>query len=368
MILSLSIFLIILYILFRYYEYGVVIVAALYIWLDLFSLAGSNVLTYLCLATLFLFICKKKYKGDTKQLPTRLALCATGLSFFLTGFFAESPNIIPAILNSIREVGMIMIFYMVFQRNKEVLAKFYIKVSVVFALSFVLMTVVEMITSTNPYIDFVTNLGAYRVDTYIDEMRYGFKRCQSVFSMHTTLGGTALLTCFPIAWNYYVIDKSENLIKVIFWIACAFFCSYASGARSTMVGCAIATIAFLKKSYFSPKYIIILLLFSALVYTNFSTNIDEVYDSLINSDNVGGSDTNMRFEQLNISLKYLNQNFVLGNGIYAWTEIAQRTDLYGAESIWFGLMIDRGVLGIISLVLFNVELFVYILKKRIYRP
>ena len=367
MILSLSLFLVILYILFKHYEYGVVLIAALYIWLDLFALTGSNILTYLSLVSLCLFICKKKYKGDLKQMPVRLALCITGLSFFLTGFFAESPNIIPAILNCIREVGMIMIFYMVFQRNKEVLSKFYIKVSIVFSSSFVVLTIIEMITSNNPYIDFVTNIGAYRVDTYINEMRYGFKRCQSVFSMHTTLGGTALLTCFPIAWNYYVVDKSENLIKVIFWIVCAFLCAYASGARSTMVGCAIASIAFLKKSYLSPKYLVILLVFIALVCMNLSTNINEVYDSLVNSDNVGGSDTDMRLEQLNISLKFLNQNFILGNGIYAWTEIAQRTNLYGAESIWFGLMIDRGILGIISLVLFNVELLVYILKKKMFR-
>lgn len=367
MILSLSLFLVILYILFKHYEHGVVLIAALYIWLDLFALTGSNILTYLSLVSLCLFICKKKYKGDLKQMPVRLALCITGLSFFLTGFFAESPNIIPAILNCIREVGMIMIFYMVFQRNKEVLSKFYIKVSIVFASSFVVLTIIEMITSNNPYIDFVTNIGAYRVDTYINEMRYGFKRCQSVFSMHTTLGGTALLTCFPIAWNYYVVDKSENLIKVIFWIVCAFLCAYASGARSTMVGCAIASIAFLKKSYLSPKYLVILLVFIALVCMNLSTNINEVYDSLVNSDNVGGSDTDMRLEQLNISLKFLNQNFILGNGIYAWTEIAQRTNLYGAESIWFGLMIDRGILGIISLVLFNVELLVYILKKKMFR-
>ena len=88
---------------------------------------------------------------------------------------------------------------------------------------------------------------------------------------------------------------------------------------------------------------------------------------MIHSDDVGGSDTDMRLEQLNISLKFLNQNFILGNGIYAWTEIAQRTNLYGAESIWFGLMIDRGILGIISLVLFNVELLVYILKKKLFR-
>lgn len=367
MIISLSIFLVILYILFKHYEYGVVLIAALYIWLDLFSLTGSNILTYLSLVSLCLFICKKEYKGDLKQMPVRLALCVTGLSFFLTGFFAESPNIIPAILNCIREVGMIMIFYMVFQRNKEVLSKFYIKVSIVFASSFVVLAIIEMITSNNPYIDFVTNIGAYRVDTYIDEMRYGFKRCQSVFSMHTTLGGSALLTCFPIAWNYYVVDKSENLIKVIFWIVCAFLCAYASGARSTMVGCAIASMAFLKKSYLSPKYLVILLIFIALVCMNFSTNINEVYDSLVNSDNVGGSDTDMRLEQLNISLKFLNHNFILGNGIYAWTEIAQRTNLYGAESIWFGLMIDRGILGIISLVLFNVELLVYILKKKMFR-
>ena len=66
-------------------------------------------------------------------------------------------------------------------------------------------------------------------------------------------------------------------------------------------------------------------------------------------------------------MKFLNQNFILGNGIYSWIEIAKRTNLYGAESIWFGLMIDRGILGIISLVLFNFELFVYILKMKLFR-
>lgn len=366
MILSFSLLFLLLFILFKYYEYGVILIAALYIWLDLFSVASSNILTYVSVAALGLFFIKEKNKAVLFRVPAKISLSLIGLSYLATGIFAETPNIIPAILNTIREVLMVLLVSSILKQNKAVFARFYIKVSIVFATAFIFLTLIEMLTSANKYIDFVTNLNAYRVDTYIDELRYGFKRCQSLFSMHTTLGGAAIVTCFPIAW-YYFINKSGNLLKVLFWIACAFFCCYASGARSTMVGCAIVSLAFVKRSYLSPKYLIVLLFIFFLIYVNLSTEINEVYDSLVNSDTVGGSDTDMRMEQLSISLKYLNRNFILGNGIYAWTEVAQRTNLYGAESIWFGLMIDRGIIGVIALVVFNIDLLMYVLKKHILR-
>lgn len=358
MVLSALILIILIYILIKHYEYGVILIVSLHIWFNLFAVAGSNILTYATIFATILFLKDRKYKFALKKMPASCSLVFISISYCLTGFFAESPNILPAILNSIRESLMLIVFYHVFIRNKGVLSVFFIKSSMVFVFAFVFMTIVEFITGENQYIKFINSIGAYRVDTYIDSFRYGFKRCQSLFSMHTTLGGAALLTCTPIGWYYYT--KNKHVLTILVCIFCAILCAYASGARSTIIGCIVAMFTFFNKKYITPKRVLSCLLLIFILYVNLNEEINTVIDSIINNDSIGGSSEDMRMNQLLISLNYLNKNFMLGNGVYAWTDIVQKTDLYGAESIWFGLMIDRGFIGLLSLVLFNLQLFYYI--------
>lgn len=364
MILSITILLIIIFLLFKNYEYGIVLIISLNIWLDLFAIAGSNILTYSVLIALLLFPFKRKYHKGTKNIPAIESILLIAVSYIITGIFAEKPNIIPAILNSARESLILIIFFLVFKNNQQKLGNIFIKSNIIFALAFISITIIEFTTSQNAYINFINSINAYRVDTFVDTMRFGFKRCQSLFSMHTTLGGAALLICIPIAWYYYTINKTKYIYRIFFMLVSAIFCAYASGARSTILGCSIPILLFFNKQYLRPKYIAIIFIIVLSIYFVYNDKINEVIDSFIYSDSVGGSDENMRFEQLAISLSYLKRNLLIGNGIYAWTDIAQKTNLYGAESIWFSLMIDRGLLGIISLIFFNIQLLLYIYKNK----
>ena len=142
-------------------------------------------------------------------------------------------------------------------------------------------------------------------------------------------------------------------------------CTYASGARSTIIGGVIAIGMFINIKDMFSKYGIFLLSIFLCMYLFFYEEIDIVIDSIINNDSIGGSDESMRREQLAISLHYMNKNLIIGNGVYAWTELTKKTDLLGAESIWFGLMIDRGLIGVLYLVIFNLQLIWFVYKKNV---
>lgn len=53
-------------------------------------------------------------------------------------------------------------------------------------------TLFEAIIKSNPYIQLMNSMDIYTQHFYITEIRFGLKRCQALFSMHTTLGAVAL--------------------------------------------------------------------------------------------------------------------------------------------------------------------------------
>ncbi len=73
-----------------------------------------------------------------------------------------------------------------------------------------------------------------------------------------------------------------------------------------------------------------------------------------------GSSLEMRLGQLNASFDLIKEHPMVGNGFESLrkflSETGQGTDLEGAESIWFAVLIDHGILGIIAYILFYIML------------
>ena len=73
-------------------------------------------------------------------------------------------------------------------------------------------------------------------------------------------------------------------------------------------------------------------------------------DSIVNSDKTEyaqGSSTEMRQEQLDACLEYTDQSPIWGNGrLYMWDYVKPvHPELLGAESVWFQLIVDYGLMG-----------------------
>lgn len=76
----------------------------------------------------------------------------------------------------------------------------------------------------------------------------------------------------------------------------------------------------------------------------------------------GGSSLAMRMTQLDISYKAFLKSPLIGNGTKATSIVTeQNPELLGAESIWFTLLIEKGILGILA---FLTLIFFPILNKQ----
>lgn len=95
-----------------------------------------------------------------------------------------------------------------------------------------------------------------------------------------------------------------------------------------------------------------------------SEYFSDVFSAFVNTEEVGGSSTDMRSEQMAISAALMANSPLFGNGMqYTWG-VAAKTGLLGAESLWFPIMIEQGVVGLLSCIFFFVVCFRYAFIRR----
>lgn len=94
-----------------------------------------------------------------------------------------------------------------------------------------------------------------------------------------------------------------------------------------------------------------------------------VYDSIFVDTEIGGSSSDMREGQWEIAFYYLTNDFWVGNGITFTNSLLNQDEegLFGAEGMWIPIIMDRGMIGVISVLFaFIIGLF-EIIKRKHYR-
>ena len=91
----------------------------------------------------------------------------------------------------------------------------------------------------------------------------------------------------------------------------------------------------------------------------------EIIDSFVNSDKVHGSNSDMRMEQLLVTLIYWARSPIWGNGNgFVWTFVKEvDADIAGAESIWFQVLLDQGLVGAVAYLGVNINAALAVFKK-----
>lgn len=220
----------------------------------------------------------------------------------------------------------------------------------VFMIISVLFNIVELILGWNPVTDFViTNLTSE--DFLIDsrEIRYGLKRCNSIFSYFTTFGVASVFsaaTFFVMKYNYQFSKKF--MVPLIGFCA---FGAFSTGSRAIFLGLAVMFLFLLaRKTFFKSKLFYVLLIGTFILAPIIYETSFQIIDSIVNSNTSQystGSSSDMRETQWDICLPYILQSPVIGNGrLYIWEYVKPRNPLLlGAESIWFSIFVDYGLLG-----------------------
>ena len=97
------------------------------------------------------------------------------------------------------------------------LSDFAVNIIVYLSIVLVINGVVETLVHFNPLLELGRTLGLYSEDLpIITEIRYGIKRSQSVFDMHTTWGGYTIISfCTLLFLSKYKNFSSRNLLLLL---------------------------------------------------------------------------------------------------------------------------------------------------------
>lgn len=200
-----------------------------------------------------------------------------------------------------------------------------------------------------------------------DYLRFGLYRCRSLTAWCSTYG---VVCGFMMITLLFCMYYRRIKIPIFSYILCAllFVGVLSTGTRSVYTAVVIGLIPLIMNYATKLKYVILLFIIALFVYENNQELFNEIADSFIHSDEAGGSDVDMRMSQYQAAYKYFEKSPLFGNGIGAVGEAMQKTSqLLGAESCIYIIMIDRGLFGFIAYGLFNIQIVLYLFKKRKYR-
>ena len=221
---------------------------------------------------------------------------------------------------------------------------------VLFASAMSLYILFEVALSTNPIIQTVLANKWVNEDLVIDyqEIRFGFKRCQGFLA---TPAASGLFLGLFGATLYCVSSCLEDKRKyAAILVGLMLACSVLSGTRSVIAATAVAALIIVWKELFTARFLLLKLVLIIVILAVSGSFFLEIVDSFVNSDKVQGSNADMRMEQLFVTLLYWARSPIWGNGNgFVWTFVKEvDADIAGAESIWFQILLDQGLVGAVA--------------------
>lgn len=346
------------------FEKGIILTLLLSPILGIMEVFSQPISLYLQLYILMVYIIKN-YRSLVYSIRKSLFFIGSFImmcSLFLSNYFSTDKHT-PTMLLMISSYLTLFILIDIFQKNKKI-ARYYLKVVIVLAGIMTLNGLFETIFRYNILSELFVKIGVYPDSfNFVTGVRYGLKRAQSLFDMHTSLGGF----CYIVFYFLLYLRQKGNIKRISIWLLSLLLANlFFTGVRSAIIGFCIGIIPFIDLRKYKAKNFILAGLFSCLVLPFLVPYFETVIGSITQTDNISGSNTDMRTNQFDISLSYMYNSFWFGNGISYTFNIAKMYDkeLYGAESAWFPLMIDQGLLGCIAYISLYISAFVYVFKKK----
>lgn len=279
--------------------------------------------------------------------PTLFCLSSICLTNLLT-----VPHWPSSLLNFATSFVMVGVFWYSIQSIEDV--KKFSRYFFLFLIALIAYGLFEELTKWNPIMDFIVNnhLNTGSADNPYD-YRYGFKRIQSFLGLFGALG-----VCCVISIIYYV-NLSINYLPVVakykkqipYLIGGLFLCVLFTGTRSIYVCFAVGMTFLLQRKIIHSKQMFLMIVLAILLIPFVGIYFDSILRSFVDTNSVSGSDVDLRQDQLDISLYFMSKSPWVGNGFgftFDTVKYLYIEQIAGAESVWFPLMIDQGLLGVLS--------------------
>ena len=181
-------------------------------------------------------------------------------------------------------------------------------------------------------------------------------KLQSLFALPTDFNIYLFLCVIFVAftYEYKLFNLSTNNLTYILLtcIGIAFLSKNRAGMVAPIILYLVMAIHIkpIKKVFFVGGLMIGVLLLSGFHFTYLESLFSDKAQ-----ESVGGSSVEMREQQLSIVISWFLKSPLLGLGLDAVRYVKDRDyEIYGGESIWFRLLLERGILGLLSYVVFLV--------------
>ena len=322
-----------------------------------------------------LYIVFQRKAHDNKRFNNEKFLLKSFMAFMLVSILISSLfSVVPftasfkvLIKSTIMEFGMIYIFFRCVSTYDDI--RLYIKTCIFVSLIIIINGLIENFTSINPVGDFIYYTSPHTDDMFgrsfyvpgMEKLRYGLKRCYSVFNLHITFGITCTILFF-ILFIYYRIKrpifKQKTKAKNYLIIICLCLLPIGvilSNSKTPMLGFMILLLAFYRLSQlFNFKLMFPLIIGCVLIVIyvpDYINNFLSLFDDDL-AEEGGGSTVALREDQLSYIVKLFEQSPIWGNGMnaaaYYSENVYEYAGILGAESKWFKLLAEQGILGILA--------------------
>lgn len=329
--------------------------------INLINLPGIPLLTLeltcnICFGLYYYFIYRKKSVSEIFPLnfAFKIVLISIAISTFVSsvGFSSAITRSIQIVFN--QYVFVYILWEVINSRNdiRNILKGLFMVFIVLACYGFF-----EKIIGFNPIMEYERSLNNSDniIDwSYSDTDRHGMGRVQSLIIHPIGLGiiMAGLLNLFVLFYFQYRNIWKISLLRIImigFLGVCVLF---FTNSRSPIVFMGIAFLPFFnlknKKSYQLLFLILAIFIIGFQYIEPYLGNIFSLFSSE-KQDKVGGSSIAMRILQFAAGIFLVKDHFIFGLGIKSINQfIGKGYGILGAESIWLNLLIERGLVGIIS--------------------
>jgi len=307
----------------------------------------------------FFVIKKDKFIRHKKidKFPFKKPFIALSLSLFASALFgiAGFSKEVSAFIGSVSQLLLVWLMWILVDEERDI--KSLVKWFSILFLAYALYMFYEISMQSNPLVEYETTLiSADRTLDFrysIDEYR-GY-RAQSVFE-HAIGAGInfamyGMLT-FSVLFSYKIRMHSKKILVLIATLCSA--CAFLTASRGPIVFLLLSYLAFvnLKNLRTWGGLLVAVAIFIAILPYLPETVVNITY-SIFDSQyqqKVGGSDADMRMEQLEAAIAVMQKSPLVGLG----SKFQQVMDnsltsmLLGMESMWFRILTCNGLLGVVA--------------------
>ena len=306
------------------------------------------------------YLKREKFKTDEKCFFKRAFIwCVLSLivSSFITYFtIGGISGLTSSLQRIITQYVFIFIFFIICKTKTDIL--YFCKVIIsLFAIIFI-YGIFEYVTKSNPVLEVMMSnipLDFAQDKLYLSDfenLRDGRYRCQSLFSISILYGIMSVLFGFFLIYLRSLKIIRINSIKFCLFIILSLFGCYACNSKTPLVALPVFIIPLLLKNKFLLYLDILICIIILLIPDTFLSLLGNVIDLRAfdaKDSSVEGSSLYLRLIQLETSIDLWTRAPLLGNGLRSAAMFADKGyDIFGAESVWFRLMIEQGLLGLIS--------------------